>query len=125
MKKLLVCLLNCILAACQAGSPTGVQPENPLEVHIIAENNRFANLLHVNVKGVLTDEIYNVPSSDGKEIVPAAGWYKNGTAYYWRPFVVKQTLDYGTRLAAHEVCHAKEKEHNAVHAACVNMLLGA
>lgn len=119
-------LVACALVAlCGCGGITPTAPSgDPREEHVLAETVRFATTLHVRVSGVLTDDIFWTTASDGSgDKVPAAGWYEHGTAYYWRPHLLKQDLAYGTALAAHEVCHAISFQHDAAHANCVRGLL--
>ncbi len=93
-----------LLISC--GGTTIVAPDgDPREQHVLDETARFAGILHVNIRGALTDHVYEVRCSDGT-MCPAAGWYEGGTAYYWRPNLLERDLAYGTALAAHETCHA-------------------
>ena len=78
----------------------------------------------MSVKGVVTDTIYLCDCGDGSgQKCYAAGWYNSGKAYYWRKFVLEQTVNSVlTALAAHEVCHAKFYGHGAAHTQCTNEL---
>lgn len=110
------------LATLSCGSRwTAVGPSDPREEHVLAETARFAAVLGVRIRGVVTEDIYAVKGSDG-EPVPAAGWYESGVAYYWRPELLRRDLDFGTALAAHEVCHAISRRHDDKHAECVRRL---
>ena len=105
-----VCVWLALALAVGCGSvPTGPDSGDPREAHVVAETARFAAALRVEVRGVVTDEVYMVPASvpsyQGQK-VPAAGWYKDGVARYYRPVILERSLGYGTALAAHEVAHA-------------------
>ena len=104
---------------------TGPSSGDPREEHVIAETARFASLLGVNVRGVVTDQEYLVPALHPLypgEKVPAAGWYKDGEAYYWRPEVLRRTLAQGSALAAHETAHSLFKDEAGANA-CAALLL--
>jgi len=106
--------------------PTGPDSGDPREDHILAETARFASMLRVKVRGVVTDEVYLVPPSVPAypgELVPAAGWYRDGVARYYRRQVLKQSLEYGSALAAHEVAHALFHDEAGA-SGCASMLLG-
>jgi len=116
------------LPACAARRPNSNAPSvppsgDPREQHVLDETTRFAGLLGVSVRGVLTDHVYNVRCSDGT-MCPAAGWYADGRAYYWRPNLLKHDADFGTALAAHEVCHATNPDDVGADA-CAATLLAA
>lgn len=86
------------------------------EAHVLAETARFAGMLHVQVRGALTETIGR-PTCEGW--IPY-GWYKDGVAYFYRPAVQRHSLDEVSTWAAHEVCHAKTgKEHDLAHWECV------
>lgn len=121
--KHLALLLVAVMAGCGGISPAAPSGD-PREDHVLAENDRFAAILHVNVRGELTDHVYTVTASDGNGTCPAAGWYNAGVAYYWRPNLLERDLAYGTALAAHEVCHAVSFAHDAKHATCIQSLVG-
>jgi len=82
---------------------------HPNEVHVLAETQRFAEMLGVHVVGVITTQPYMVPAINPRydgEKVPAAGRYVGGRIEYYRPVIQERNQEYGTALAAHEVCHA-------------------
>jgi hypothetical protein len=95
--------------------------DNPFEIHILAETQRYAGVLHVKITAEVTDEIYYTTCSDGTQC-PAAGWYIGGHIRYWRPVVRDRGFEYGTALARHESCHSKSFTHGDVFIACENML---
>lgn len=97
---------------------------DPREQHVLDETARFASMLGVNVRGVLTDYVYNVRCTDGT-MCPAAGWYADGRAYYWRPNLLKRDADYGTALAAHESCHALHKDDAGADRCASRLLSGS
>lgn len=113
-----------ILALLVASCVSPLAPTTPQEEHVLAETARFAEKLGKNVVGVLTDEVYSPGTWENGTPQIAAGWYNAGKAYYYRPYLNTKDLAYGTQLAAHEVCHAKEWHHGPAHEACVQMLLG-
>jgi hypothetical protein len=118
-----VALSISLLALAGCGAPSVAGPsEDPKEMHILAETARFASALKVRVRADITDEIYWVQEPNGNT-VEAAGWYNAGVAHYWRPWLRAQSLEYGTALAAHEVCHAAFYFHTPQHTACVEGLL--
>jgi len=114
------------LMACGGGVPTGPDSGDPREAHIVSETARFASMLHVSVRGIVTDERYMVPAGMPTypgEKVPAAGWYKDGVARYYRPVVLERTLEGGSGLAAHESCHAIHDDEDGANK-CAAVLLG-
>jgi len=97
----------------------------PQEVHVLSETTRFAQMLHVKVTGALSDYVYSFPcSNDPRQMCIAAGWYDRGVAYYYRPYINRKDTSYGSYVAAHEVCHAKEFIHGVAHDECVISLVG-
>ena len=84
------------------------------EAWVLAETARIAGVLNVRVHGELTDHVY----SPGEGQV-AAGWYEGGVAYYYRPWIMKQSLETLTDVAGHEVCHAVSFFHDAAHWRCM------
>ena len=113
LSRLFVIMVALISLGCQKGYPT-LEPSDPKEFHILAETQRFAGMLGKKIRGEITDERYMVPSDpDPRLYVPAAGWYVNGTCYYWRKIVLERDEAYGTALARHEVCHSVAREHKS------------
>jgi hypothetical protein len=105
-------------AAC-GHSPTA--PSSPQGDFVLAETSRFATLLHVKVKGELTEKKYEVTGDlcpPGK-VCLASGWYVGGTAFYYQPHIITYEFPLLTDIAAHETCHAIEPGHNALHKACI------
>jgi hypothetical protein len=113
-----------VLCGC-ASHVVVVRPADPKEQHVLAEAQRFADLLGVHVKAVITTTVYMVPASNPYypgEKVPAGGWYGNGSIKFWRPVILERPLEYGTALAAHEVAHVIfRSEHDAN--ACGQLLI--
>lgn len=106
----LLAVLAMLTTSCAAHRVNVVQPTSEKEYHALAEAQRFAGLLGVKVRAVMTTSVYMVPASRPDypgEKVPAGGWYGNGSIKFWRPVILERGLDYGTALAAHEVCHVK------------------
>ena len=122
----LVCFLLAVLVlTVGCDTPTGPDSGDPREAHVLSETDRFAGMLGVRVKAVVTDEVYSVLASNPKypgEKVPAAGWYNNGLIKYWRPVILERSMDYGTALAAHETCHALFKQEDGADS-CASRLL--
>jgi hypothetical protein len=94
-----------ILAIVGCETPTDPSSGDPKEEHILSETQRFAGILNIRVRAVVTNEIYMVMASDGSGKVPAAGWYNDGVIKYYRPVVIERSMEYGSQLAAHETCH--------------------
>ena len=121
----ILCWLACIWLVCtffvSCNSASPVEPSNvdPREAWVLSETTRVAALLHVKVKGEVTNELYTVQCPNSPERCFAAGWYVGGVAYYWRHNLLQQDMTYGTGLAIHEVCHAKAYFHDAKHEACM------
>lgn len=116
---------------CHCGSGiTGVvgpSSGDPREEHIVAETSRFAAILGTSVRGVVTDQEYLVPAMRPLypgEKVPAAGWYSNGVAHYWRPEVLRRSLAQGSALAAHETAHSLFKSEDGANACAALLLQG-
>ncbi len=102
-----------------------VPATHPNEVHVLAETQRFAAALGVRVRGVITTHEYMVPAANPRypgEKVQAAGWYKAGVAYYWRPVIRERDQVYGTALAAHEVCHARSQSDETADTCAAELL---
>ena len=122
-----VLALALVLAGCASHRVATVSAAHPNETHAIMETQRFAALLGVHVRAVITTTVYMVPASKPNypgEKVPAAGWYKDGRVMFYRPVIQARDQAYGTRLAAHEACHAKH--HDEAEAdACAATLLAA
>jgi hypothetical protein len=116
-----LCVFALLLASCVQSLT--LPTDDPYEQHILAETARFAKLLNVRVTAEVVDDVYMVTSSDGLSKVPAAGWYDGGKIKYWRIVVRERGFEYGTALAAHEVCHSQTLGHNSVLDACVRGLL--
>lgn len=100
-----------------------VSPSGSLqEAFILGECKRFAAQLRLDVGCSLSDTFWLVDPATGAY---AAGWYNQGTAYFYQPWVQQQEdfskLSY---VAAHEVCHAKNYHHNATHEECIQYALG-
>ena len=98
-----------MLMGCASHRVATVSAAHPNETHAIMETQRFAALLGVHVSAVITTTVYLVPASHPDypgEKVPAAGWYKDGRVMFYRPVIQARDQAYGTRLAAHEACHA-------------------
>lgn len=110
MRRLAVVLAGVLTAACGVERTLPTAGSYPREAHVLAQTAHFASRLHVNVRGVVTDEVYVVRGTNG-EPVPAAGWYSRGVAYYWRRELLRRDEAFGTALAAHEVCHARFFDH--------------
>ena len=115
-----------LLPACAARRPHSNAPSvppsgDPREQHVLDETARFAAILGVNVRGVLTDHVYNVRCSDGS-MCPAAGWYADGKAYYWLPAILSHDDAYGTALAAHEVAHSLFHDESEADACASDLL---
>jgi hypothetical protein len=113
-RRLAVVLLAVLLQGCAIRSfmtpPLHTSPpSHPNETHVLAETQRFAGMLGIKVKGVITTKPHMVPASrprfDG-EMVPAAGRWVHGHIEYFRPVVRERSREYLTSLAAHEVSHA-------------------
>jgi hypothetical protein len=124
-------LLTVALGGCGGGSPfervTGTPSGDPREDHVVAETARFAGMLGVRVRGVVTDVTYLVPAQAPRypgERVPAAGWYAHGVAYYYRPVVLTRDAAYLTRLAAHETCHALHRSEEGANACAAGLVGG-
>lgn len=115
-----------VLAGCQRLWPTVAPSADPREVHVLAETARFAAALKVSVTGRITEHVLlvnaSVPRYPGEK-VPAAGWYHEGVAYYFRPAILAGDLAYGTALAAHETCHATTRSE-VVANQCAQRLIG-
>jgi len=146
-RRLAVVLLAVLLQGCAIRSfmtpPLHTSPpSHPNETHVLAETQRFAGMLGIKVKGVITTKPHMVPASrprfDGEK-VPAAGYYIGGRIEFYRPVIqdpvgsgscrAGEELAYLTLLAAHESCHAAyadRKESKAVEAqasACARLLV--
>ena len=105
----LLILVAVMLAGCASHRVAAVPAVHPNEQHVIAETQRFASLLGVHVRAVITTTVYMVPASHPNypgEKVPAAGWFKDGRVMFYRPVIQARDQAYGMRLAAHEACHA-------------------
>ena len=102
---LLVTLSGCATRRPHSNAPSVSPSGDPREQHVLDETARFASILGVNVRGVITTHVYPVRQSDGT-MGPAAGWYADGKAYYYRPKILSRDEAYGSALAAHECCHA-------------------
>ena len=118
---LLMTLPACAARRPHSNAPSVPPSSDPREQHVLDETARFAAILGVNVRGVLTDHVYNVRCSDGT-ICPAAGWYADGRVYFWRPAILSHDDAYGTALAAHEVAHSLFHD-DAEADTCANNLL--
>lgn len=121
----LLILAAVMLAGCASHRVATVTAVHPNEQHVIAETQRFAALLGVHVRAVITTTVYMVPASRPNypgEKVPAAGWYKDGRVMFYRPVIRERDQDYGTRLAAHECCHALHHDEGAADQ-CAGQLL--
>jgi len=114
-----------LLAGCALHRMPTAAPSHPLEHHVLSETARFAARIGVKVQGVITTRARMVPAIAPLypgEKVPAAGWYSNGRAEYFRWVIRDHDRDYGTALAAHEVCHARH--HGEAEAdACARLLV--
>lgn len=124
MRASALCLV--LLAGC-GSVPTGPDSGDPREAHVLAETARFAAALRLKVTAVVTDEVYMVPAirpAYPGEKVPAAGWNHDGHIKYWRPAILRESFEYGTLLAAEEVCHSITEEHDARLAACIAQVTG-
>jgi hypothetical protein len=102
--------------------PTSPSTGTEQESVVIAATAEFASRLHVQVRGELTDEVYEVNCNDGTRC-PAAGWYSSGTAYYWRPFLITKGVEYARALAAHETCHALHHDEEGADRCAQELLL--
>lgn len=112
--------------ACANFSWPTLSTSTPNEDMLISETTRFAGLMHVNVRGKITDEL--LPNQLEAQLnsgeTPTA-WYNAGVAYYYRPRVkylsieVEPGKETCTNIAAHEVCHAKNPFHNLAHWECM------
>ena len=122
-------LLLILVATFGCGAvPTGPDSGDPREAHILAETARFAAALRVSVRGVVTDQAYLVPAPKPLftgEKVPAAGWYDDGIAYYYRPVVLRLTLESVSALAAHETCHALHRDEAGADRCAAELLAGS
>lgn len=118
----LVLISMVVLAGC--GASVTAPTDDPLEMHVLAETQRFAKMLDKKITAEVTDYQYMTMSVDGSGKVPAAGWYDGGHIYYWRPFVREHDASVGTALAIHEVCHSIRIPHDDVFRACENLLRG-
>ena len=106
--KILLAAAAMLLFGCASHRVVVVRPTEAKEHHVLAEAQRFAGLLGVHVKAVITTTVYMVPASNPSypgEKVPAGGWYGHGSVKFWRPVILERSLEYGTALAAHEVAH--------------------
>jgi len=118
---LLMTLPACAARRPHSNAPSVPPSSDPREQHVLDETARFASLLGVNVRGLITTHVYNVRCSDGT-MCPAAGWYANERVYFWRPAILSHDEAYGTALVAHETCHALH--HGEAEAdTCANNLL--
>lgn len=104
-------LVGMLFAAGCAGLPT-VDPVGENEAFVIAETARYAGLLGLRVRGEITERTtWYAPGEGGCPTSPpvgcyAAGYYSAGVAYFYRPWVDRQTDPRElSRVAAHEVCH--------------------
>lgn len=99
-----------------------LEPVSENEILVVEETARFASQLGVNVRGVITDHLYDT----GNGI--ATGWYSRGVAYYYRPLLsnlrpdIADGPEHVTNVAAHEVCHARHGHHDLAHWECSNRL---
>lgn len=118
MKRFSLALL--FMVGC-GGAWSPVSPSSGPEEFILGETTRFATKLRVKVRGELTDTVYSVMYNGVP--TPAAGWYDRGVAYYYRPYIAKQTNETCSAIAAHEVCHAVEYFHNEKHEACIQEVM--
>lgn len=98
--------------------------DDPKEIFILSETQRYASILNKRITAEVTDEVYMVTSSDGTEKVPAAGWYDGGHIKYWRKVVREYDDRVLSGLAAHEVCHSQSYAHGELFKACVTLLNG-
>lgn len=95
------------------------------EAWILAETARIAGVLNVRVHGELTDHVYSIKQGTGgcpadyPTPCIAGGWLEGGTAYYYRPWVLRQSLENLTDTAGHEVCHAVSFFHDVKHWTCM------
>ena len=98
-----------LLAGCALHRLPTAAPSHPNETHVLAMTQEFAARLGVKVQGVITVRPRMVPAIAPLypgEKVPAAGWYSNGRAEYFRWVIRDHDRDCGTALVAHEVSHA-------------------
>ena len=131
-KVALVCFILALAVLCwHCGSGitgvTGPSSGDPRENHVIAETARFAAILAVGVRAVVTDEVYMVPAMQPRyegEKVPAKGWFKDGAAYYWRPWLLEHSLQEITNAAAHETAHSLFKSEEGANACAALLLQG-
>ena len=99
-----------------------MQPSGTEQERIVVDSTyEFASRLSVKVVPVLTDDAYMTTCADGSPC-QAAGWYVSGKAYYYRPWLITQSVDYARAVAAHEVCHAMSMNHDKKHDDCIRSL---
>lgn len=111
-------------SGCSAWKNINAPTDDPKEMFILAETQRYARILNKKITAEVTDEVFMVTSSDGKEKVPAAGWYNGGHIKYWRKVVHEYDDRVLSGLAAHEVCHSQSYAHGALFQACITLLNG-
>lgn len=121
MRNLLISVILFLLG-CAAYRNIGAPTDDPNEIFILRETQRYAGILDVKVTAEVTDEVFMTMSSDGSERVPAAGWFYHGHIKYWRPVVRDYEMSTLTMLAIHEVCHARSVFHGTEFADCMIFL---
>ncbi len=99
-------------------------PTSEVEGALLSLTDSYAAALGVNVRGEIATN-----RSGGQD--DAAGWYLAGVAYYYRPDVEQfvtlvdgqcpaaPRCELASGVAAHEVCHAKFRDHDTKHWCCM------
>lgn len=124
MRTIVVALVTILAVGCTLFKNINAPTDDPKEVFILSETQRYATILNKKITAEVTDEVYMVTSSDGTEKVPAAGWYNGGHIKYWRKVVLEYDDRVLSGLAAHEVCHSQSYAHGALFQACITLLNG-
>lgn len=109
-----VALLALSSAGCGASGWGTVPSDGEKEVVLLRETDRVAAVLHVKVRGEITDKLskYQDPLT--------AGFYDGGVAYFYRPVIEQYvSLEECPNVAAHEVCHAISRNHDHKHWECM------
>jgi len=109
------------LTGCERVAPTAVSADTftAIEMALVDHTARFADQIGVRVRGVVTDRLDSRFIGDGQNVV---AWYEAGTAYYYRPRVALYVAlvptpgrETASNIAAHEVAHARYRNHDCAH----------
>lgn len=107
-----------LLVGCFRYEPTVAT--NVLEEALLSETARAAGAMGVRVHGEITDTISSAQRVAGRP--DPTGWYQAGVAWYYRPRIEPTVSidpapgkETARNIAAHEVAHAKHRNHDCAH----------